>query len=59
MQSDKLSEWREQMKSLEDYPALTKIYDRLGKDCKTLLQERDAARKQTNVVNKRKYAMID
>jgi hypothetical protein len=45
MQSDKLSEWREQMKSLEDYPALTKIYDRLGKDCKTLLQERDAARK--------------
>lgn len=47
------------MKSLEDHPALTKIYDRLGKDCKTLLQERDAARKQTNVVNKRKYAVLE
>lgn len=55
---DKLSAWREQMKTLEDYPGMTKMYDRVGKEAKTLLQERDAARKQTNVVNKRGYAVL-
>jgi hypothetical protein len=45
------------MKKIEDTSATMKMYDRIGRNCKTLLQERDAARKQTNVVNKRKYAI--
>lgn len=35
-----LSEWRQQMKSLEDSKAQRVIYDRIGRGEKTLLQER-------------------
>ena len=47
------------MKKIEDTSATMKMYDRIGRGCKTLLQERDAARKQTNVINKRKYEVLN
>ena len=41
----KLQLWRQQMKSLEDKKHFRKIYDRVGTDTMTLLEERDQARR--------------
>ena len=46
------------MKKLEDKPVFRKMYDRLGQDQVTLLQERDRARNDTILRNKRKYQSI-
>ena len=36
-----IEKWRHQMKAIEDKRAYRKMYDRVGKDTKTLIQERD------------------
>lgn len=46
------------MKELEDKPHFRKMYDRIGQDQMTLLQERDQARVETGLRNKRKYTSI-
>lgn len=55
---EKIQLWRTQMKNLEDKPQYRKMYDRIGQDQMSLLQERDQARTMTELRNKKKYQSI-
>jgi hypothetical protein len=54
---DKLGQWRQQMQQLEDSKSFHLMYERIGRDKKTLAQEREQARK-SNGPAKRKYKDI-
>jgi len=54
---DKLGQWRQQMCGLEDSKKFHLMYERIGKDTKTLAEEREEARKSKGPI-KRKYRDI-
>ena len=53
-----LRNWRQEMKQVEDFRKFRKMYDRIGKGDKTLVQERDVARNDSKLRNKKRFSIV-
>ncbi len=59
LEKDDIHLWRRQMKDLEDLRQYRRLYDRIGRESKSLLQERKAAHKDVESRPRRKYQIIN